>query len=395
MRLQLIVGALCALALTARAGVAAADDVNPLVANASLQTTTYVDSDHVTVTTPVAAGEVADRSGTWNVRGQYLVDIISAASVDIVSTASQRWSEVRHAAALQGGYKPGDIGVQASAAFSSEPDYLSFAGGGKLLWDFADKNYTAILGYAFDHDTIGRAGTPFSVFSHSLAQHTIDGGITLTLNRSAALSLIGDVILERGDQSKPYRYIPMFSSSVAPTIHKGESIDTVNAERLPERPLERLPDSRERYALTARFAYRFARSTLRADERVYTDSWSLHASTTDLRYYLNVSPRFTLWPRLRGHVQNGVSFWERAYVSTFGPSGWEIPAYRAGDRELGPLFTLTAGLGASYALGSEIAPSAWSVELQADFMDTQFLDDVYVKSRTAGLGTVGVRGVFE
>ena len=395
MRVQLIAGALCALVLAAWASVVAADDPSPIVANASLQTTTYADSDHVTVTTPVVAGEVADRSGTWNVRGQYLLDVISAASVDIVSTASQRWTEVRHAGALQGGYKPGDIGVAASAAFSSEPDYLSFAGGGKLSWDFADKSHSAILGYAFDHDTIGRAGTPFSVFSHSLAQHTIDGGVTLTLSRAAVLSLIGDLILERGDQSKPYRYIPMFSSSVAPSIRKGESIDTVNAERLPERPLERLPDSRERYALTARFGYRFARSTLRADERVYTDSWSLHASTTDLRYYFNVSPRFTLWPRVRGHVQNGVSFWERAYVSTFGPSGWEIPAYRAGDRELGPLFTITAGLGASYAFGPAIEPSAWSLELQADFMDTQFLDDLYVKSRTAGLGTLGVRGVFE
>jgi len=79
MRVQLSAGAACAL-LAVWASVAAADQGEaPIVGNAGLQTTTYTDSDHVTVTTPVAAGGIADRSGTWNVHGQYLVDIISAA----------------------------------------------------------------------------------------------------------------------------------------------------------------------------------------------------------------------------------------------------------------------------------------------------------------------------
>ena len=177
-----------------------------------------------------------------------------------------------------------------------------------------------------DHDTIGRAGTPFSVFSRSLFQHTIAGGVTLTLNRAMVLSLLSDLVIESGDQSKPYRYIPMFSADIAPTIGKGASIDVVNAARLQARPLEQLPDSRERYALTARFGYRFAHATLRADERVYTDTWRLHASTTEVRYIADLSSRFTVWPRVRAHVQNGVYFWNRAYVASFGPGGLTLPS---------------------------------------------------------------------
>ncbi len=369
--------------------------VSPVVAKASLDTTAYTDTDHVSVVTPVVSAEVGDREGAWKVHGQYLVDVISAASVDIVSTASQRWHEVRQAGNLGAGYKPKDFGADVSAAISREPDYHSIAGGGNLVWDFDDKNGTALLGYSYDHDTIGRTGTPFSVYSHALAVHTLAGGITLTLNRAAVLALVSDVIIESGDQSKPYRYIPMFSPDVAPTIAKGASISVVNAERLPDRPLENLPDSRDRYSLTARFGYRFAHGTLRADERLYTDTWRLHATTTELRYYANLSRRLMVWPLVRVHAQNGVYFWSRAYVSQFGSGGFELPTYRTGDRELGPLFSITGGLGGSFGIGPASDPSLLSIRAQADYVGTEFLDDLYVKSRGSVLGTLGLDGVFQ
>lgn len=367
---------------------------SPIVGRASIDSTAYTDSDHVTVQTPVANVEVGDRLGTWNVHGQYLVDVITAASVDIVSTASQHWREVRQAGEVGASYQPGDIGGQVSGAISVEPDYHSLAGGGSLDAAFDEKNVTALLGYFYDHDTIGRAGTPFSVFSHNLVTHTIAGGVTLTLNHASVLSLVNDLIIENGDQSKPYRYIPMFSPDVAPTIRKGASIDTVNAERLQERPLERLPTSRDRFALTARYGYRFSHGTLRAEERVYTDTWSLHASTTELRYYANVTRRFMLWPLVRVHVQNGVYFWSRAYVSTFGENGG-LPEYRTGDRELGPLVSVTGGGGGSYGVGPHADPSSLSVRLQLSYVRTQFLDDLYLTSRDAFMGTLGIEGVFE
>jgi hypothetical protein len=264
-----------------------------------------------------------------------------------------------------------------------------------VTWDFAEKNHTAVFGYAIDHDTIGRTGTSFDVFSRTLWQHTIDAGVTLTLNRSAALSLISDLVIERGDQSKPYRYIPMFSAGVASTIEKGASIESVNARRQPERPLEHLPESRERYAVTARFGYRFAHSTLRVDERLYTDTWRLHASTTEIRYFMDLSRRLVIWPHVRVHAQNAAYFWRRAYVSTFTGTTGQVPAYRTGDRELGPLATLTAGAGATFGIGSSANPTGWAVEVQGDFMGTEFLDDLYVTSRAAGLVAAGLVGVFQ
>jgi hypothetical protein len=312
--------------------------------------------------------------------------------VDIVSTASQRWHEVRQAGSLEASYKPHDIGVRASGALSREPDYSSTAGGLDVVWDFARQGHTAFFGYARDQDTIGRTGTPFSVFSRSLAQDAITGGVSLTLGPAAVLSLTSELLLERGDQSKPYRYIPMFTAERAATIERGAPIAEVNEKRSQGRPLEHLPLSRERYSLTGRFGYRFSHATLRIDERLYTDTWRLHASTTELRYIADLSRRWTLWPWFRFNAQTPVYFWSRAYIARPGQDG---PQYRTGDRELGPLATVGLGAGASYGLGPSTNPSDVTVQLYAGAIHTEFLDDLYVKSRTAVLSTLTLLGVFE
>jgi hypothetical protein len=170
----------------------------------------------------------------------------------------------------------------------------------------------------------------------------------------------------------------------------------VNARRLPERPLERLPGARDRFALTVRFGHRFDHGTLRVDERVYVDTWNLHASTTEIRYYADVSRRLTLWPKLRLHGQTPCYFWERAYVAAFDEGGrLDVPLHRTGDRELGALATVGLGLGGSVAVGSSSRPSAWALSAQADYIRTEYLDALYVTSRTAWLGTVGVEGALE
>ena len=64
---------------------------------ASLAIATYADSDNVTVFTPSLAASITNVLQGASLRGQYVVDAVSAASADVVSTASPRWTEVRHA----------------------------------------------------------------------------------------------------------------------------------------------------------------------------------------------------------------------------------------------------------------------------------------------------------
>jgi hypothetical protein len=83
-------------------------------------------------------------------------------------------------------------------------------------------------------------------------------------------------------------------------------------------------------------------------------------------------------------VQSAVSFWERAYVSSGGP-GWDLPEYRTGDRELGPLWTAQGGLGLRWFFGRSSDPRAWMLGLTADAMYTSFLNDLYLTYRWSGL----------
>ena len=364
---------------------------------ASMELAGYNDSDHVTVVTPSVALGIENTSGA-SLHATYLVDVVSAASVDIVSTASSRWKEVRQAGTVSGEYKPHDFGVAVGTSVSSEPDYLSYGAYATVTKDIDEKNASLFFGYGFSHDTIGRCGdngtcTPFSVFSRSLQRGSFNGGVDFVIDRESLASITGDVVIENGDQSKPYRYIPMFASGVASTLPNGASINLVNQERLPERPLEQLPLSRRRLALTGRYAHRLDGSTLRLEERVYDDSWGLVASSSDARWIFDLGRRFALWPHARFHVQNSVSFWQRAYVSAPAP-GWNLPEFRTGDRELGPLWTFEGGFGAKWYLGSEADPARWALQWTADAMYTAFLDDLFVTHRTAVLGALGLEGQF-
>jgi Protein of unknown function (DUF3570) len=341
----------------------------------------YVDTDHVIVETPSIRGGVSNPLAGWSVDAEYLMDIVSAASVDIVSTASRRYQEVRQAASLEGSYKPQTFGGQLRASFSDEPDYVSWSGGGSVTQDLADKNVTWRAGYEYGHDVAGRTGTSFSVFSHTIQRHAFNAAVTLVMSPASFISIVGDVILESGDSSKPYRYVPLFAPDTA--VPTGASVDLVNSLRVSERPHEQLPLSRQRYAITGSYAHRYHAATLRLKYRLYADSWAMLAWTSDSRYLFDLNERIEIGPHLRTHGQTAVSFWQRAY--RLGPV-FDYPALRTGDRELGPLISITAGMTIRVGLGSRVNPNSWVLDGFLNATGTQYLDDLYLTNRVSVLG---------
>jgi hypothetical protein len=360
-------------------GPAAAD----WVPRARLETSGYADNDHVTVVTPAISGSLEEATRGIRLGGSYLVDVVSAASVDIVSTASKRWTEVRQAGTVDARYKPHDLGISGSGYASIEPDYHSYGLSGAITYDFADRAHTFSLGYGDTHDLSGRAGTPFAIYGNVITKSTITPSLTLTLDRATLLTLLVDASFERGDSSKPYRYIPFFDPGVVVPV--GSSVESVNQIRRDERALEHLPTSRNRLALSGRLLHRWDHVTLRLNERVYSDSWGLLASTTDLRLPVDVGDHFRLFPHLRLHTQRGVSFWNHAYRIT--EDGY--PNYWAGDRELGPLRTYTLGGGATYEFGR------YALSAQVDGMHTDFLQALYIKQRNGVLVSIAIDAGFE
>ena len=289
---------------------------------ASFEIAGYSDSDHVTVFTPSVAVGIDNVSGA-SLDATYLVDVVSAASVDIVSTASPRWHEVRQAGSARRDTSPTTSASRSAASVSSEPDYLSVRRVRDRDQGLRREELDALLRLRLQprHDRALRRRRHVHAVQRLLA-HICSAGRstaapTSSINRYVArIAHRATSSIENGDQSKPYRYIPMFSPPSRPTVPKGASIDWVNANRLPEKtpraasalapalradgplraPLRRLRRSASRSALYETPGASSPRRPTRAG-----------SSTSD--------ERFALWPHVRFHVQTSVSFWQLAYVS--------------------------------------------------------------------------------
>jgi len=373
-----------------------APPLDGLVVRSNLETSVYVDTDNVTVVTPTISGSVESPLSGWSVGGRYLVDVVTAASADIVATATPRWREVRHVIAGTAGYKPGDLGGALQASASIEPDYLSLALGATGAWELHHDSVTLLFGYTYAGDTAGRTTTPFEVFSRPLARHALHAGTSWIAGRATIVTAVVDALFERGDQSKPYRYVPMFEPGAGDDLPAGASVDLVNRLRAHERPLEQLPLSRERFALTGRLAHRFSTSTLRFEERVYVDTWGLMASTSDALYIFDLDRRLSLAPHVRAHLQTGVDFWRRAYELARDAQDRVVPPdLRTGDRELGPLRAFTGGLGLHCDLSRTAGARRWVLSLQADGVLTEYLDALYVARRNALFTAVSLDATFD
>ncbi len=367
-----------------------------LVIRAGFEMAGYTDTNHVHVLSPSINGSVTSPTSGWNVGGSYLIDFVTAASPDIVSMASRRYTEQRHAATLSGGYKPGLYGVSAHANVSSEPDYLSLTAGGAITGDFHDKLVTPRLAYSHSADTIGKNNAPFSVFHNTLLTNEFEGGVTVVMSPTSVLVTGITFSTERGDQSKLYRFTPMFTPALAGRIPTGATVDLVNFYRLPFRPIEQLPTERDRYAIAARFMHRFTTSTIRVEERIYYDTWGTKATSTDGRYIQDLGRYLRVWPHVRLHAQSAASFYQLAYSAIVAADGKiTVPTYRSGDRELAPLVTVTAGGGSRIALGAPEGTTQFGLTISGDLMYTRFLNSLFVTTRTAFYGVVGFDAEFQ
>jgi hypothetical protein len=365
-----------------------------LKVSASSEMSGYTDTDHVHVASPSIGAGVSDDLAGWTIGAHYLVDVVSAASVDIVSNASGKWSELRHVGSGSGSFKIDDTTVGASGVVSREPDYLSVTYGGTLSVDLLGKNVTPFVGFSYGSNDVGRTDLPHE-FWRSMQSSNAQLGVTLVLGRSTIASFQWDGVFERGYLAKPYRYVPLFAAGTGASVPIGASVAEVNRQRLDERPAEQLPSARNRFALSGRLAHRFERATFRIDERLYADSWSMAATTTDARYMQDLGRRFTMWPHVRVHLQRQVSFYERAYEAIPGPGGsYGIPTYRTGDRELGPLYIVTLGLGTRVKLSGD-TKSTWSLLFEMDGSHTGYRDALFLTERRAFFSTLALETEFE
>ncbi|HZF47080.1 MAG TPA: DUF3570 domain-containing protein [Polyangiaceae bacterium] len=370
-----------------------ASGASDLTKRMSLEVSGYHDSDHVDVVTPAILFGIESPTSGWGVNGSFLVDVVTAASADIISTASPRWTEVRYVPSIGGHKKFGDVDVELHGSASIEPDYLATGGGATVSVDLVQKTITPSLGYDFGYDISGRSGTAFDVFSRDIYRHAISLATTFVLDKATIFTPSLSAIFEIGDTAKPYRFIPGFDPAIVPLVPPGLSVEGVAEARAAERLLEQVPMSRQRWAIAGRVARRFSSSTLRLSERLYIDNWGLKASTTDAMYLVDVTDTVRVWPHFRFHGQSGVSFWQLAYPVARDQENntLTVPPNRVGDKELGPMLAATLGSGGRLEFGEK---KEFALSLTVEVVYSRYLNHLYILQKFGYFGATAFEMEF-
>jgi len=319
----------------------------------------YADSDHTTVVSPLINAQ-ADVGKDTNVSAGYVADVISSASIDIVSQASPTTiHDVRHQVSTALTHKFGSLTANAAYIYSTENDYSSHVVSMGVSKDLAEKDTTLALGYSLAMNDVGRHGD--INFHESLTVNELTLAWTQMINPRTATQLSYGLGIASGYQASAYRFVPVMSG--------GNPMYWV-----PETD----PDSRVRHALVFGVnRYLFQHSALQADYRYYRDTWGISSHTVRATYISDLSKRTQLRVRNRLYSQNGATFYKSEYDA--------LQKYMALDRELSPLWSETIGA----KLTRKFAGYA-EAELKADLFYYSYSDFPLLPSRTGVNIGVGV-----
>jgi hypothetical protein len=357
MRLQLIAATIALSAFDARA------ERPPI--DLSFDTLFYTDTDNTIVSSSrVGAAAKLDEEGS-EVHAAAVADAVTSASVDVVTEATPRFTELRTEADVGGAYAIGAWLPSAHYRYSHEPDYLS-NGGGVRTERKLGPDATLELGYDLTYDLVRRSGTPPSVFERPLTTHSADASFSQVIDRATVVRVAYSFVGQDGYMAKPYRYVPLFDPS---------------GLRLPTKPPENVPDVRLRQALAVRAIRYLAAITgsVRGDYRFYLDDWGIRSHTVELAVRAARGDReLDLTERL--YEQTAADFWRRTYVVLPGT----IPQYRSVDKELSHYVSTTTTLDFRDRHGT------WSWYLTAGALYTRYFDFLFLDNRLALLAGGGI-----
>jgi hypothetical protein len=321
----------------------------------------YADSDHTTVVSPLVQG-TADVSPTTSVNLGYVADIVSSASVDVVTQASPtRIHDTRQQASGGFSHSFGSLAWHAGYVYSHENDYLSNNIATGLDKQLFDKNTTLSLGYALSLDDVGRAHD--ENFSKPLTVMSASAAWTQIVSPRLITQLTYELNNASGFQSSPYRFVPVRASlDAAPEFWV----------------METDPDERWRNAvvLAANQAIGEA-SSIQGDYRFYHDDWGITSHTLGARYFVHLTPALELRLRERFYTQTAATFYQDNYSS--------VQKYMTYDRELSPLWSETFGLAAYYLFTPRL-----EAELKADLFYFSYADFPPLASRIGTNVGVGI-----
>ena len=256
--------------------------------------------------------------------GNYYVDMVSSASIDVITTASP-YTEERNQWSMGMDYLRGNTTMRVNYTSSVESDYDATSYSFSVSQDMFGDLTTLTLGYALGDDLVGRSDDP--TFEADLDKQIYSIGLTQILTRNLISTLNFETITDEGFLNNPYRSVRYRDDSSA----VGFSFEP-----------ELYPNTRTSNALGIRARYFLPyRAAIEGEYRYFSDTWDIKGHTFALTY-IHPWRDFTFTGKVRLHDQTGAHFYSDIF------DGPEATNFRGRDKELSPLLSTTFQLKASY-----------------------------------------------
>jgi hypothetical protein len=257
--------------------------------------------------------------------GNYYVDMVSSASIDVVTTASP-YTEERTQWSLGMDYLRGNTTISTNYTSSVESDFDATTYSLAISQDMFGDLTTLTLSYALGDDIVGRSDDPTFMRENTRQHYGI--GLTQILTRNLITSLNVETITDEGFLNNPYRSV--------------RYLDPVSAVGFSFEP-ELYPSTRTTNALGVRARYFLPyRAALQGEFRIFTDTWGVDATTASITY-IHPWREWTFEAKYRWHNQTGANFYRDIFPRS------EATNFRGRDKELSEMTSNAVKLSVSYS----------------------------------------------
>jgi hypothetical protein len=262
----------------------------------------------------------------------YYVDMVSSASIDVITTASP-YTEERTQKMLGMDYLRGNTLMSMAYTTSEENDYDAETFAFSVAQDMFGDLTTLTLSYALGDDVVRRVDD--LGFAEDLDRQIYGIGVTQIVTRNLITALNIETITEQGFLNNPYRSVRYLDSSVP----LGYSFEP-----------ELYPNTRTSNAAGIRAKYYLPyRAAIELQYRFFNDTWDITGHTVALTY-IHPWGDFTFTGKYRWHTQTGAHFFDDLFARS------EATNFRGRDKELSPLISQTVRFAVSY----EFMENGWN-----------------------------------
>lgn len=265
--------------------------------------------------------------------GNYYVDSISSASIDVVTTGASPYEEERQEYSVGGDYLHDDTVMSVAFTDSTENDYKAQSLNLGVSQDMFGGLTTVTMSYGRGSDDIfrnGPDGQPDGVFHETADRRNYRIGLTQVITRNMLLGLYYEAITDEGFLNNPYRQTRYLDANSA----SGYSWQA-----------EVYPGTRSSNSFSFQTRYHLPyRASVHGGYRFFTDTWGITAHNLNFGYTHAIRQAWVMDIGYRYYTQGAADFYQDLFPYE------DSQNFLARDKELATFSNHALRFGVSYDL---------------------------------------------